>query len=450
MQDPWEGVGKAEDTQDFVTTDQTNNANQQTEPGPPPYESVMMSGYDGTGAGAKNADNSQQEPSTSRSDFQIEVRDPVKHGDGVSAHVSYKVTTKTKLPQYKKDHIEVIRRFKDFAWLWQRLQDTNRGIIVPPLPEKSAVQKFQMTADFIEQRRRALQVFINRVACHPSLKSSRDLQLFLETSEDEFAHEVARAQMEQGGGAKKTLASTLQMFKDLGHSTANLMSGKHDDEEEDPDYIKVRDYIVQLEAHLAEVHRQSQRMIERQSKLGLSMSEFGASMVALGKFESGTLAQKFTKLGERADSLSGASQKQSEQLMTTFEAPLKEFVRAVKSAKSVMTDRSTALGLLQQARFDVDAKRTKLAKLRGTAGIKEEKVAEAERELNDAQHKVENTKQTYETIVLRMSQDLSRFQKERAVELAAVLREFAITQAQLAADSSKVWQSLVSDMSAGP
>ena len=43
-------------------------------------------------------------------------------------------------------------------------------------------------------------------------------------------------------------------------------------------------------------------------------------------------------------------QKQSEQLMTTFEAPLKEFVRAVKSAKSVMTDRSTALGLLQQVR----------------------------------------------------------------------------------------------------
>lgn len=79
-------------------------------------------------------------------------------------------------------------------------------------------------------------------ACHPSLKSSRELQLFLETSEDEFAHEVARAQMEQGGGAKKTLASTLQMFKDLGHSTANLMSGKHDDEEEDPDYLKVCGY----------------------------------------------------------------------------------------------------------------------------------------------------------------------------------------------------------------
>ena len=43
-----------------------------------------------------------------------------------------------------------------------------------------------------------------------------------------------------------------------------------------------------------------------------------------------------------------AMQKQSENLLNSFEAPLKEFVRAVKSAKSVMTDRSTALGLLQQ------------------------------------------------------------------------------------------------------
>lgn len=42
-------------------------------------------------------------------------------------------------------------------------QSCDAGIIVPPLPEKSAVQKFQMTSEFIEQRRRALQVFINRV-----------------------------------------------------------------------------------------------------------------------------------------------------------------------------------------------------------------------------------------------------------------------------------------------
>jgi sorting nexin-1/2 len=37
------------------------------------------------------------------------------------------------------------------------------GIIIPPLPEKNVVQKYQMTTEFIEARRRALTVFINRV-----------------------------------------------------------------------------------------------------------------------------------------------------------------------------------------------------------------------------------------------------------------------------------------------
>ena len=37
------------------------------------------------------------------------------------------------------------------------------GIIIPPLPEKNAIQKYQMTSEFIEQRRQALQVYVNRV-----------------------------------------------------------------------------------------------------------------------------------------------------------------------------------------------------------------------------------------------------------------------------------------------
>ncbi len=63
-------------------------------------------------------------------------------------------------------------------------------------------------------------------------------------------------------------------------------------------------------------------------------------------------------------------QDQAGQLGVSFEAPLREYVRMVKSAKAVMADRSLALHALQQARADVDAKRTKLAKLRGTPGIK--------------------------------------------------------------------------------
>lgn len=41
------------------------------------------------------------------------------------------------------------------------------GIIIPPLPEKNVVQKYQMTTEFIETRRRALSVFLNRVVRLP-------------------------------------------------------------------------------------------------------------------------------------------------------------------------------------------------------------------------------------------------------------------------------------------
>ena len=68
----------------------------------------------------------------------------------------------------------------------------------------------------------------------------------------------------------------------------------------------------------------------------------------------------------------------------------------------------------------------------------EEKVAEVERELNEAQHRVEGAKAAYEAIVRRMAEELVRFQRERASELAAVLRSFAAAQTQLAGDTAKV------------
>ena len=55
-------------------------------------------------------------------------------------------------------------------------------------------------------------------------------------------------------------------------------------------------------------------------------------------------------------------------------------------------------------------------------------MAEAERELLEATNRVEAAKKVYETIVHRMSQELSRFQQERAAEASSVLRSFAIAQ----------------------
>lgn len=69
-------------------------------------------------------------------DLAVKVYDPVKQGEGIGAYVSYRVSTETTLPQYQQQEVEVIRRFKDFAWLKDKLNEKNPGVIIPPLPEK--------------------------------------------------------------------------------------------------------------------------------------------------------------------------------------------------------------------------------------------------------------------------------------------------------------------------
>ena len=81
-------------------------------------------------------------------------------------------------------------------------------------------------------------------AAHPALAASRDLQAFLEASEEEWSIEVARANYEVsnasgGNAAQKAVANTLAKLKNLGQQTQSLVSGKHADEEEDPEYLKV-------------------------------------------------------------------------------------------------------------------------------------------------------------------------------------------------------------------
>ena len=90
---------------------------------------------------------------------------------------------------------------------------------------------------------------IHMQAAHPVLYQSKDLQNFLEASEDEWAMDMARANHESSGGnpAQKTLNSTLAKLKLFGQQT--VAGGKHADEEEDPEYLKVLAAMLVRERH---------------------------------------------------------------------------------------------------------------------------------------------------------------------------------------------------------
>ena len=111
------------------------------------------------------------------------------------------------------------------------------GAIVPPCPEKNQMAK--RSADFIETRRQALEVFINKICGHRDLKHAELLQTFLEADESTWQMEMQR--MKQSEGETGTVLGTVtQIATDLMQSTKNLAKGQSDDRGEDPEYLQVR------------------------------------------------------------------------------------------------------------------------------------------------------------------------------------------------------------------
>ncbi|CAN0482607.1 unnamed protein product, partial [Ectocarpus sp. 8 AP-2014] len=80
----------------------------------------------------------------------ITVCDPVKQDQGINAYITYKVHTSTDRPDFQYGQFTVIRRFKDFVWLSHRLEEEFPGMVMPALPVKMVVGKFDQT--FVEVR----------------------------------------------------------------------------------------------------------------------------------------------------------------------------------------------------------------------------------------------------------------------------------------------------------
>ena len=80
--------------------------------------------------------------------FNITVGDPITIGNITGSHTEYKVRTKVSLDvqhmadvqtnskAFKSEEFTVNRRYRDFVWLYNALNNNNPGIVVPPPPEK--------------------------------------------------------------------------------------------------------------------------------------------------------------------------------------------------------------------------------------------------------------------------------------------------------------------------
>ncbi|KAK6106928.1 Sorting nexin 12, putative [Brugia malayi] len=118
--------------------------------------------------------------------LEIEVINPITHGVGKMRYTDYEIRLRTNLPIFKHKESSVRRRYSDFEWLRGELERDSK-IVVPTLPGKALKRQLPFRSDdgifedsFIEERRKGLELFINKVAGHPLAQNERCLHIFLQ------------------------------------------------------------------------------------------------------------------------------------------------------------------------------------------------------------------------------------------------------------------------------
>nr|GMC88907.1 sorting nexin 1 [Ipomoea batatas] len=387
---------------------------------------------------------SPRSPSSSQTGpyLSVSVTDPAKMGNGVQAYISYKVIAKTNLPEYQAQEKIVIRRYSDFVWLRDRLFEKYKGIFIPPLPEKNTVEKFRFSAEFIEMRRQALDIFINRVASHNGLRQSEDLRIFLQADEQT----MDRARSQETGLFKKKPADLIQIFWDVQSKVSDVVLGKEKPvEESNPEYEKLKHYIFELEDHLAEAQKHAYSLVKRHRELGESLSNFGKAVKLLGTSEDNALGKAFSELGAKSELISIKLQKEAHYLLMNFEEPLKDYVRAVQSIKATIAERANAFRQQCELAETIKFKEIDLNKLRLT---RSEKLAEAEREYEVLKAEGEEAAHRFQTIVRLMNEEIVQFQEQKTLEMGLAFHEFAKGQARLANGISEAWRGLLPKLEA--
>ncbi|KAL0410141.1 UNVERIFIED_CONTAM: Sorting nexin 1 [Sesamum latifolium] len=372
----------------------------------------------------------------------VSVSDPAKMGNGVQAYISYKVTTKTNFPEYDGPEKIVIRRYSDFVWLRDRLFEKYKGVFIPPLPEKNTVEKFRFGAEFIEMRRQALDVFVNRIASHHELQQSEDLRIFLQADEQT----MERARSQETGIFLKKPADLMQIFKGVQSKVSDVVLGKEKPaEESDPEYEKLKNYIFQLEDHLAEAQKHAHRLVKRHRELGQSLSDFGKAVKLLGNCEESPLGNAFSELGTKSEILSTKLQREAHHLLMNFEEPLKDYIRAVQSIKATIAERANAFRQNCELAEAIKFKEIDMNKLRIT---RSEKLGESQHEYEELKADGAEATRRFEKIVKLMNEEIIRFQEQKTLDMGLAFHEFAKGQADLANGIAAAWRSLLPKLEA--
>ncbi|ORY79454.1 Aovps5, partial [Protomyces lactucae-debilis] len=360
--------------------------------------------------------------------FNIMVGDPVKIGDLTSAHTVYKVSTRTTSKAFKAPECSVTRRFRDFLWLYDQLNRSCPGAIVPPPPEKQAMGRF--SENFVEARRYALERMLEKIGKHPVLRGEADFKLFLES--ETFANDVKHRPVDP-----RTAQEHSRGF--LGLGGAFSMPGKFIESDEFFEQKKAQFDL--LDSQLKHLSKAVDVVIKQRRDLAHTTSEFGAALSALSTVElSRSLSNALGSLSDLQIKIQELHERQAQQDLLTLGHTVEEYQRLIGSVKTALSSRQKAWFAWQDADADAAKRRSTSEKIKRQAKTQQDRLNQVDAEHTEAERKAHALKLAFEQVGRLLRSELQRFEMDKVEDFKTSLEMFLESAVEAQKEVIEHWE----------
>ncbi|EGC34419.1 hypothetical protein DICPUDRAFT_55843 [Dictyostelium purpureum] len=391
-----------------------------------------------------------------RTSMDITVCPPDMIGEGMGAYAIYKIITKQSLndnPDYKKE-TSVSRRYSDFLWLRNVLKETRKGCLIPQLPEKAVLNN--RNKDFLEQRRRDLEKFLNRVVESGSLSQANEITVFLEGSDEQLAaakqNRPAAQSLEESTASPPPAAQPegkmgkfTSFFGNSINQISNLAQGVHSVKEVDGWFGEKKSYILDLDVALRRFEENVSNVIRRRRELAMALGELksaGLSFSSCEVTQHQEIANSYQRLGDVEDNIRQGMEDLSNNEQGYFEEGIRDYLKAIASVKELLNDRLDALMNMQNHERAVASKKEKFEKLKvSNSG----KAASMQKEVDDAVRKLTESSAEYEKISATARLELTKFDEKRTYEMKRILNYVIRLNLDHFLKSSDSWRELLTE-----
>ncbi|KAM9422740.1 sorting nexin-1 isoform 2-T2 [Salvelinus alpinus] len=353
-------------------------------------------------------------------DMDVAVTNPEKIGDGMNAYMAYKVSTRTTLPMFRNRTFSVWRRFSDFLGLYEKLsvKHSLNGCIIPPPPEKSVVgmtkvkvgKEDSSSADFVERRRAALERYLQRVVCHPSLLQDPDVREFLER--DELPRAVGTHTLSGAGFLKMINRASDAVSKltiKISYSDAWFDNKLQEVESED--------------LQLRKLHAVVDSLVNHRKELCGNTAVFAKSMAMLGNSEDNTaLSRALSQLAEVEDKMETLHQEQAASDFFILAELLADYIRLLGAVRGCFEQRMKTWQRWQEAQSTLQKKREVEAKL--LWANKPDKLQQAKEEITEWEGKVTQYERDFDRISVTVRKEFLRFEKEKSKDFKSQIVKY--------------------------